>query len=188
MAKKKEQRKSFAKNSKQQRIQCHFISNTHWDREWRFSMQRTRYMLVHMLDRLFDIFEKQPDYKSFHLDSQTVPIQDYLQVRPEQEQLIRKYVSEGRLFIGPWFCLPDEFCVGAESLIRNLLLGHKIARRFGKVSKTGYSPFSWGQISQMPQIYNGFGINFTAFYHGINTIVAPRSEFIWQVLSMNDFL
>jgi len=24
-------------------VQCHFISNTHWDREWRYSMQRTRH-------------------------------------------------------------------------------------------------------------------------------------------------
>ena len=137
-------------------------------------------MLVYMLDMLFDIFEREPDYKSFHLDSQTIPIQDYLEVRPEREESIRKYVSEGRLAIGPWFCLPDEFCVGGESLIRNLLLGHRIARRFGKVSKTGYSPFSWGQISQMPQIYRGFGIDFAAFYRGINTMVAPRSEIIWE--------
>jgi len=162
------------------RARCHFISNTHWDREWRFSMQRTRHMLVYMMDMLLDIFEKEPNYKSFHLDSQTIPLLDYLEIRPDREALIKKYVRQKRLFIGPWFCLPDEFCVGGESLIRNLLLGHKIARHFGRVSKTGYSPFSWGQISQMPQIYNGFGIKFIAFYRGVNTIVAPRSEYIWE--------
>lgn len=166
--------------SRQKRAQCHFISNTHWDREWRFSMQRTRHMLVYMLDMLLDIFEKEPNYKSFHLDSQTIPLQDYLEIHPEREALLKKYVREKRLFVGPWFCLPDEFCVSGESLIRNLLLGHKIARQFGYVSKTGYSPFSWGQISQMPQIYNGFGIKFAAFYRGVNTIVAPRSEYIWE--------
>jgi len=166
--------------STQTRTQCHFISNTHWDREWRFSMQRTRHMLVYMLDMLLDIFEKEPNYKSFHLDSQTIPLQDYLEIRPEREALLKKYIGEKKLFVGPWFCLPDEFCVAGESLIRNLLLGHRIARRFGYVSKTGYSPFSWGQISQMPQIYNGFGIKFTAFYRGVNTIVAPRSEYMWE--------
>jgi len=162
------------------RIQCHFISNTHWDREWRFTAQRTRYYLVEMLDRLLDIFEKEPDFKSFHLDSQTLPIQDYLEARPEKEDAIRKYITDGRLLVGPWFCLPDEFCVGGESLVRNLLLGHKIARRFGGVSKTGYSPFSWGQISQMPQIYKNFGIEMMSFYRGINTRVAPESECIWE--------
>lgn len=133
-----------------ERIQCHFISNTHWDREWRFSAQRTRHMLGYLLDMLFDIFEKEPNFKHFHLDSQTMPIQDYLEAYPEKAELVKKYVSAGKLAIGPWFCLPDEFCVGGESLIRNLLLGHKIAKRFGGVSKTGYSPFGWGQISQMP--------------------------------------
>ena len=160
--------------------QCHFISNTHWDREWRYSAQRTRHMLVYLLDMLFDIFEKEPDFKSFHLDSQTLPIQDYLEAKPERADLVRKFVSEGRLLIGPWFCLPDEFCVAGESLVRNLLLGHRIARRFGAVSKTGYSPFSWGQVSQMPQLYQGFGIDVVSFYRGINTVVAPQSEFYWE--------
>lgn len=166
--------------TKNNRIQCHVISNTHWDREWRYSAQRTRHMLVHLMDMLFDIFEKKPKFHSFHLDSQTLPIQDYLAVRPEKTETVKKYVEQEKLIIGPWFCLPDEFCVSGESLIRNLLLGHKIARRFGKPAKTGYSPFSWGQISQMPQIYKGFGIDVMIFYRGINTIEAPKSEFIWQ--------
>ena len=107
-----------ALTTEQERIQCHFISNTHWDREWRYSAQRTRYMLVSMLDMLFDIFEKEPRFQSFHMDSQTLPIQDYLEARPEQEALVKKYVEAGKLVIGPWFCLPDEFIVGGESLIR----------------------------------------------------------------------
>lgn len=159
---------------------CHFISNTHWDREWKFSAQRTRHMLVTAIDMLLDIFEKEPDYKHFHLDSQTLPLQDYLEIRPEKKEILKKYISEGKLAVGPWFCLPDEFCVGGESLVRNLLLGHKIANGFGKVSKTGYSPFGWGQISQMPQLYHGFGIDFASFYRGLNTYMAPKSEFYWE--------
>ncbi|HEX7715370.1 MAG TPA: hypothetical protein VF531_15240, partial [Bacillota bacterium] len=162
------------------KIQCHLISNTHWDREWRYSAQRTRYMLSYLMEMLFDIFEKEPKFKHFHLDSQTLPVQDYLEAFPEKADQLRKAVSEGKLAIGPWFCLPDEFCVGGESLIRNLLLGHKIARNFGGVSKTGYSPFGWGQISQLPQIYQGFGIDVVSFYRGINTYIAPRSEFVWE--------
>ncbi|MBI9017802.1 MAG: hypothetical protein JEZ07_11145 [Phycisphaerae bacterium] len=162
------------------KTQCHFISNTHWDREWRFSMQRTRHMLVYMMDMLLDIFEKEPQFKSYHLDSQTVPLQDYLEIRPEKKDILMQLVKEKKLFVGPWFCLPDEYSLGGESLIRNLLLGHKIAKGMGHVSKTGYSPFGWGQISQMPQIYKGFGINFAAFYRGVSTEAAPNSEYLWQ--------
>lgn len=162
------------------RARCHVVSNTHWDREWRFSMQKVRHRLVGMLDQLFEILERNPGYHSFHLDSQTVPVQDYLEIRPERRDLVARLVREGRLFVGPWFCLPDENCVGGEALIRNLLLGHTMAEELGHVSKTGYSPFSWGQISQMPQIYKGFGIDFAAFYRGINTRIAEKSEFIWE--------
>ena len=77
-----------------EKIQCHFISNTHWDREWRYSMQRTRYMLVYMMDMLLDILENYPEFSSFHLDSQTVPIQDYIEIRPEKEEAIKKLVAE----------------------------------------------------------------------------------------------
>jgi len=164
----------------QTKTQCHFVSNTHWDREWRFSMQRTRHMLVYMMDMLLDIFEKEPEFKSFHLDSQTVPLQDYLEIRPEKKETIKNLIEKKKLLVGPWFCLPDEFCVGGESLVRNLLLGHKIAKDMGHVSKTGYSPFGWGQISQMPQIYKGFGIDFAAFYRGVSTEAAPNSEYIWE--------
>ncbi len=162
------------------KIQCHFISNTHWDREWRFSARRTQYMLGYMLDMLLDILDKNPDYKHFHLDSQTMPIQDYLEAYPEKKEKFSKYIKEGRIAVGPWFCLPDEFTVGSEALIRNLLLGHKIGKEMGGISKTGYSPFGWGQISQLPQIYAGFGINFASFYRGINEYKAPKSEFFWE--------
>jgi len=167
-------------NADRGKVDLHFISNTHWDREWRYSMQRTRHMLVDMLDMLFDIFEKEPGFKSFHMDSQSIPLTDYLEIRPEMEERIKGYVREGRFLVGPWFCLPDEYLVGGESLIRNLLLGHKIANKFGPVSKTGYSPFGWGQISQMPQIYRGFGIDMISFYRGVNTLDAPKSEFVWE--------
>ena len=159
---------------------CHWISNTHWDREWRYSMQRTRHMLVHMIDMLLEILEKEPEFQSFHMDSQTIPLQDYLEIRPERRTQVVQYIHEGRLLVGPWFVLPDEFCVGGESLVRNLLLGHRQAKDLGGVSKTGYSPFGWGQLSQMPQLYRGFGIPFASFYRGVNTDVAPNSEFRWQ--------
>jgi len=32
----------------------------------------------------------------------------------------------------------------------------------------------------MPQIYQGFGIDMTSFYRGVNTLVAPKSEFVWE--------
>jgi alpha-mannosidase len=158
----------------------HIISNTHWDREWRFPFQRNRKMLVDMIDNVLEILEAEPEYRAFHLDSQSVVVKDYLEVKPHKKDLFTKLVKEKRLFIGPWYILPDEFLVGGENLIRNLLLGHKVCSSHGGVSKTGYSPFSWGQISQLPQIYKGFGVDVIMFYRGVNSLDAPKAEFIWE--------
>jgi len=158
----------------------HVISNTHWDREWRFPFQRHRQMLVNMIDTVLDILENEPDYRAFHLDSQSVVLEDYLEIRPQKEAQIRKFIRDRRLLVGPWYVLPDEFQVGGESLIRNLLKGHQICEDFGHVMKVGYSPFSWGQISQLPQIYSEFNIDTIMFYRGINSLESEKAEFIWE--------
>ena len=115
----------------------HIISNTHWDREWRFPFQRNRQMLVDMIDSVLHILESEPDYRAFHLDSQSIVLQDYLQIKPDKKDLIIQLVKENRLLIGPWYILPEEFQVGGENLIRNLLLGHKVCNEHGGVSKIG---------------------------------------------------
>ncbi len=158
----------------------HVISNTHWDREWRFPFQRNRQMLVEMIDEVISILEKDPAYRAFHLDSQSIVVRDYLEAKPHMKERFIKLVKDDRLLIGPWYILPDEFLVGGENLIRNLLLGHKISAAHGGVSKVGYSPFSWGQISQLPQIYKEFGIDLIMFYRGVNSIDSPKAEFLWE--------
>lgn len=158
----------------------HVISNTHWDREWRFPFQRNRMMLVQMMDKAIEILENYPEYRAYHLDSQSIVVEDYLKIRPENKERFIKLVKQNRLLIGPWYVLPDEFLVGGENLIRNLLIGHKICSAYGGVSKIGYSPFSWGQISQLPQLYKEFGINLIMFYRGVNSLDSPKAEFIWE--------
>ncbi len=160
-------------------VVIHVIPNTHWDREWLYSFQETRFMLTQFMRKLLDILETEPEYKSYLLDSQTVPLEDHLEIYPQDRPRIERLVKEGRLWIGPWYTLPEEFLVSGESLVRNLLRGHRLAQSFGRVMKVGYSPFSYGQCSQMPQIYAGFGIHSILFYHGIRPEEAP-SEFIFE--------
>jgi alpha-mannosidase len=160
-------------------LRCHVISNTHWDREWRYPFQSYRMDLVVMMDRLLDILERQPGYRAFFLDSQTCLLEDYLEIRPGNERRIKAQVKADRLQIGPWYTLPDMWGCPGEALVRNLLMGHKTARRFGRVTKVGYTPFSNGQISQVPQLYQGFGLDSIMFYRGIGKHVA-RSEFVWE--------
>ncbi len=157
--------------------ELHIISNTHWDREWGYPSAETRLLLLEFMDNLLDLLDKRPDFHSFLMDSQTLCVEDYLEFRPERRPQIEKLVKAGKLILGPWYSLPEEYIVNGESLVRNIVVGHEVAEGLGKVSKLGYTPFSYGQTSQMPQIYGGFDIDTIIFYRGINT---KHSEFIMR--------
>ena len=161
-----------------QKKTIHVLSNTHWDREWRFPLQETRLHLVRLLDKLLDLMEINPEYKYFNFDSQTIFLDDYLEIRPENRSRLEALIKAGRLIVGPWYTLPEEFTVNAESLVRNLLMGKRIGDSFGKTSKVGYTPTSYGQISQMAQLYAGFGIDGIIFYRGIHYTEGTNEYFL----------
>lgn len=166
----------------------HLISNTHCDKEYVFSGPRTRTIVLRMLDELLRIFEQVPEYKYFHLDGQTSPLETYLSLRPHRKRDIEEAICDDKLQVGPWHTLPDMAQISGESIIRNLLKGHRVAKEFGKVMKVGYNIFGFGQISQLPQIYRGFGIDNVLFYRGINEQVCPDLEFIWRSPDGSDVL
>jgi len=64
-------------------VVVHIISHSHWDREWYLPFESHRMQLVELFDNLFDLFENDPEFKSFHLDGQTIVLDDYLEIRPE---------------------------------------------------------------------------------------------------------
>jgi alpha-mannosidase len=154
----------------------HVVSHTHWDREWYRTYQQFRFRLVHLVAELVDLMERDPAYRYFLLDGQTVVLEDVVDVRPDLEGRLRRLIREGRLFIGPWFVLPDEFLVSPEALVRNLLLGDRIARAWGARMAVGYVPDTFGHISQLPQLLHGFGMNTAVIWRGVGD--AP-TEFRW---------
>ena len=158
----------------------HLVSHTHWDREWYRPFQYFRARLVFLIDKVLKILEDDPDYKFFLLDGQSIPLEDYLQVRPEQREILKKYIRAGRLIVGPWYIQPDEFAPDGESQIRNLLIGISIAEEFGEPMMVGYLPDSFGQSGGMPQILRGFGMDSAVFMRGMPTHILPKSEFIWE--------
>lgn len=160
-------------------MKMHVISNTHWDREHRHSFPVTQFMLTDLMDELIEILENDENYKYFTLDGQSIILDDYLEVKPEMKARLEKLIKDGRILIGPWYSLVDCFSVNAESIVRNLLTGYNKCNGISAPMKVGYSIFSFGQIAQLPQIYNGFGIDKIVFYKGASTKVFPQSEFIW---------
>ncbi|MEO3945937.1 alpha-mannosidase [Gorillibacterium sp. CAU 1737] len=171
---------------------AHLISHTHWDREWYLPYEHHHALLIELVDTLLDTLDRDPNYRYFHLDGQTIIREDYLQIRPEQKDRLDRYIREGRIQFGPWYILQDEFLTSSEANLRNLLIGHKDAKPFGVLSKTGYFPDSFGNMGQAPQILQQADIDNAIFGRGVkptgfnNTVgeadsyESPYSEMIWR--------
>ncbi|RPJ27142.1 MAG: hypothetical protein EHM35_14395, partial [Planctomycetaceae bacterium] len=157
------------------------VSHTHWDREWYRTFQQFRFHLVAMMDGLLDLLLERPDYAYFLLDGQSILLEDYLAIRPERAEEVGLLVKRGRLCIGPWYVQPDEFLTSGEALIRNLLLGHRVAASFGEPVKIGWLPDTFGHVAQLPQILLGFGIDTFVTSRGLGDhLPGPVLEFWWE--------
>jgi alpha-mannosidase len=162
------------------RFKLHVVSHTHWDREWYSPFQQYRQRLVRLTDRLFDLMERNPEFRYFVFDGQAIILEDYFAIRPENRERFKALVQSGRIEIGPWYVLPDEFLVSAEALIRNLQIGHRLAIEHGGVMKVGYMPDSFGHVAQMPQILRGFNIDNFVFTRGLGDEEERLgTEFLW---------
>jgi mannosylglycerate hydrolase len=156
------------------------VAHTHWDREWYQTFQGFRKRLVYMIDHLIETMENDPSYKYFFFDGQTIVLEDYLEIRPENRDRLAALIKAGRIEIGPWYGMPDEFLLSGESIIRNLLRGSRIARSYGvEPCKCGYVCDIFGHNSQFPQILNGFGIDTAVLYRGIKDNSVP-AEVYWE--------
>lgn len=164
------------------------ISHTHWDREWYMTFSSFRLKLVDLIDRLLALFQKDEDY-IFHLDAQTVVLEDYLVLRPKNEALLKKYVASGNLRVGPWYLQNDFYLTDAEATVRNLMIGTDIANQFGKCGTVCYAPDHFGNVSQLPQILTDFNLAAFVFGRGFKmheTVNGERrevklpAEFEWE--------
>lgn len=143
------------------------VSHTHWDREWYEDFQTYRNRLVALIDELLDHMDKDPHYQYYTMDGQTIVIDDYLEIRPENREKLLGLIKAGRIKVGPWYVMPDEFLVSGESLIRNLLKGCRSARAWGvEPLKSGYVTDIFGHNSQFPQLLRGFGIDNAVLFRG----------------------
>lgn len=155
----------------------HVVFQTHWDREWYFPFEQFRHRLTRVMERIVKGLEE-GEIERFILDGQMAALEDYFEVcEEEQKQKVLKLIKEGRMIIGPWYVLADEFLVSGESLIRNMEIGLKQASELGNPQMVGYLPDTFGHISQMPQLLQGFGIDNAVLWRGLD---AQQSEVIWK--------
>ena len=167
----------------------YFYSGTHWDREWYQTFQGFRKRLVDAIDGLIDYLETNEDYGIFHMDGQTIVLEDYLEIMPHKRDRLAALIKSGRIVIGPWYDMPDEFLVSGESLIKNLRRGMAIARNEWGVepSSNAYICDIFGHSSQTPQIFAGMNLHHTILGRGTNDEFDP-ANFRWQALDGTEVL
>ena len=160
------------------------IPHTHWDREWYERFEGYRARLVPMVSRLLDLLERDPEFRSFTFDGQTIAIQDYLEKCPADRPRVEALVKSDRLLIGPWHVLADLLLVSGESIIRNLQEGLRSAGELGRAARVAYVADPFGHPAQLPQILRAFGYDTYVFARGMGDEgEAVGSEFWWEAPS-----
>lgn len=167
----------------------HIVSHTHWDREWYLPPENHRMRLVNLLD---GVIEASKDHKfiNFQLDGHYLPLEDYLEVRPDRREVLFDLVKQGKIKVGPWFILQDAFLTSGESNVRNLEIGIRKTKELTDPAMIGYFPDTFGNIGQAPQILKKAGINNAYFGRGVkatglaNVVIedftSKNSELIWK--------
>src|ERR1700704_957515 len=143
------------------------VPPTHWDPEGYAPFQVFRPRLGRLLDELLPLLEHDLSYARFLLDGQTVVVDDYLEVRPEAAETLRRLAATGRLSVGPWTVLLEEFMVSGETIVRDLQLGLRRAVDLGGAMPVGCLPDMFGHIAQMPQILRLAGFEHAGGWRGV---------------------
>ncbi len=150
--------------------------HTHWDREWYREFEVFRFRLIRVFDRVLDMLES-GKIPSFYFDGHVAALLDYLEIRPEKETLVRKLTAEKKLFIGPFYCLVDEFLTDKICFEKNLEMGIKIARDFGCEDFIGYLADTFGHSQNVPKILKEFGVDKCMVWRGLPCEIP--ADFTW---------
>lgn len=148
--------------------------HTHWDREWYREFEVFRLRLLRVFDNVLEMLENNK-IPSFYFDGQVSALLDYLEIRPEKEELVRKFIAEKNLYIGPCYTLVDEFLTDKTVFEKNLEIGLKISKDFGCTDFIGYLADTFGHSPNISKIFKDFGIDKCVVWRGCGDIPSEFS-------------
>lgn len=70
----------------------HITPHMHWDREWYFTTEESRVLLVNNMEEILQRLEQDADYKFYVLDGQTAILEDYFSVCPHNRERVKALV------------------------------------------------------------------------------------------------
>ena len=149
--------------------------HSHWDREWYREFEIFRMRLLRVFDNVLDLLQKNK-IPCFYFDGQTAALEDYLELRPENKDLIISLIKRKKLFIGPFYCLIDEFLTDETCFRKNLEIGLKYSQELGCEDFIGYLPDTFGHSQNVVDILRDFNIDKAIVWRGCGDF---PSEFSW---------
>ncbi|AJC74860.1 hypothetical protein AJ81_08140 [Pseudothermotoga hypogea DSM 11164 = NBRC 106472] len=154
------------------------VTHTHWDREWYTTFEVYRQRLSILLSQLVSILKTEDTFRHFHLDGQTVVLEDFVENDGTKEEFF-ELVRRGKIAVGPWYVLPDEFLISGESFIRNYLYSQQVAKRFNvPLSRVAYLPDMFGHNAYTPTILKGLGMEWAVVWRGVDDV--KGTSFVWS--------
>ncbi len=149
--------------------------HTHWDREWYREFEIFRLRLLRVFDNVLDMLAKNR-IPCFYFDGQVSALEDYLAMRPEKEELVISLIRHKKLFIGPFYCLVDEFLTDQTCFRKNLEIGIKTAQKYGCTDFIGYLADTFGHSQNIVDILRDYGVDKCFVWRGVGDF---PSEFSW---------
>ena len=149
--------------------------HTHWDREWYREYEVFRMRLLRVFDNILHLLDNNR-IPCFYFDGQVAALEDYLEMRPEKSDLIKSLIFSKKLFIGPFYCLVDEFLTDRTCFAKNLEIGMSKAIELGCTDFIGYLADTFGHSANVVDVMMDFGIDKAMVWRGCGDF---PSEFKW---------
>lgn len=165
-----------------QSLNYNLTGNSHIDAAWLWPWEETVDTVKRTFGTAIQLMSEYPTYT--YSQSAAVYSQWMADEYPQLNDEIRKRVDEGRWeLVGGMWLEPDLNMPDGESQVRQILVGQRTFQKlYGKTTRIGWNPDSFGYNWQLPQIYKRSGIDyFVTQKMGWNdTNQLPLKLFWWE--------
>ena len=158
---------------------AHVVPHIHYDVEWLRTREVFEAVGAGNLREMLRLLEADPEM-TFATD-QVPQLEPFMRRDPEGFEKLVRLVEQGRIEpLNGLFAEPDVNLISGEAIVRQSVAWQRYAlATFGRYSRCGWLPDSFGMCAQLPQIFLRSGTEFFAFSRAP---IAPElvSEFIWE--------
>lgn len=160
----------------------HLTGNSHIDAAWLWPWTETVDVVKRTFGTAAQLMSEYPTYT--YTQSAAVYSQWMADKYPQLNAQIKQRVQENRWeLVGGMWLEPDLNMPDGESLVRQIMIGQQTFQKlYGKTTRIGWNPDSFGYTWQLPQIYKRSGMDYfvTQKMTWNDTNQLPLKLFWWQ--------